>query len=301
MPNCSGVTSYRSSHPWPANTSTTLGRAGGRDLVQAVVAVHDEVARVAHQFAPPARCGPRSARSSTPISWRRAPAGLVSGPRRLKMVRHAELAAHRRDVLHGRVVTRREHEADAARRRCSGSRRSGARSMRTPSASSTSAVPHLLVAERLPCLATVTPAPAATKRRRRRDVEGAGAVAAGAAGVEDHVGVDVDASRRARASACARPAISSAVSPLTRSADQEGGRLGVVGPAVHDLEHDGARLVLVRSRPAVSSARAASGRHSASPAPSRTAIACAAPRPDAIPCSARSCEEVAQQVLAPAA
>src|SRR5881227_1555750 len=38
---------------------------------------------------------------------------------------------------------------------------SGSRSMRAPSASSTSAEPDELVAERLPCLATAQPAPAA--------------------------------------------------------------------------------------------------------------------------------------------
>ena len=40
---------------------------------------------------------------------------------------------------------------------------SGSSSMRAPSASITSADPHWLVAERLPCLATRQPAPAATK------------------------------------------------------------------------------------------------------------------------------------------
>src|SRR3954447_934371 len=39
----------------------------------------------------------------------------------------------------------------------------GSRSSRAPSASSTSADPHLPVAERLPCFATTQPAPAATK------------------------------------------------------------------------------------------------------------------------------------------
>ncbi len=40
---------------------------------------------------------------------------------------------------------------------------SGARSMRAPSASSRSAEPERLVAERLPCLATAQPAPAAIR------------------------------------------------------------------------------------------------------------------------------------------
>ena len=48
----------------------------------------------------------RKSGSETPITWRVAPAGLVSGPRKLKIVRTAERLAHRDDVLHRRVVAR---------------------------------------------------------------------------------------------------------------------------------------------------------------------------------------------------
>ena len=66
----------------------------------------------------PSRCSTRTwmpTRSgwNTPISWFGAPAGLVSGPRMLKIVRTPSSLAHRRRVLHRAVVVGREHEADA--------------------------------------------------------------------------------------------------------------------------------------------------------------------------------------------
>ena len=66
----------------------------------------------------PSRCSTRiwmPTRSgwNTPISWFGAPAGLVSGPRMLKIVRTPSSLAHRRRVFHRRVVARRKHEADA--------------------------------------------------------------------------------------------------------------------------------------------------------------------------------------------
>src|SRR3954470_750797 len=98
--------------------------------------------------------------SDTPISWRVAPAGLVSGPRKLKIVR---TASSLRTGITNRVApwwaganmnpkpTSLIHRATA----------SGLRSIRTPSASRTSAEPDRPVAERLPCLATAHPCPAA--------------------------------------------------------------------------------------------------------------------------------------------
>ena len=47
------------------------------------------------------------------MTWRRAPAGFVSGPRKLKIVRTASSRAHRDDVARRRVVGGREHEAEA--------------------------------------------------------------------------------------------------------------------------------------------------------------------------------------------
>ena len=92
-----------------------------------------------------------------------APAGLVSGPRKLKIVRTAELLAHRDHVLHRRVVARREHEAEADLVDARRPPRPGSRSMRAPSASSTSAEPQRLGGRAVAVLGD----PAARARRRR--------------------------------------------------------------------------------------------------------------------------------------
>src|SRR3954447_5913732 len=154
--------------------------------------------------------------SDTPISWRVAPAGFVSGPRKLKIVR---TASSLRTGITNRVApwwaganmnpkpTSLIHRATA----------SGLRSIRTPSASSTSAEPLRPVAERLPCLATAHPCPAAIS-----------------AAVVDtlNVGrpppvpaVSISSSSRSLATGVAnarivvaRPTSSSIVSPLVRSA-----------------------------------------------------------------------------------
>src|SRR5919204_362553 len=94
------------------------------------------------------------------MSWRRAPAGLVSGPRKLKIVRPA---SSRRTGTTKRVAwwwvgaNMKPKPASSMQRATA----SGPRSIRAPSASSTSAEPDRLVAERLPCLASAQPAPAA--------------------------------------------------------------------------------------------------------------------------------------------
>src|SRR4051794_28326890 len=98
--------------------------------------------------------------SETPISWRVAPAGLVSGPRKLKIVR---TASSLRTGTTNRVApwwagaNMNPNPTSLIQRETA----SGLRSMRTPSASSTSAEPESPVAERLPCLATAHPWPAA--------------------------------------------------------------------------------------------------------------------------------------------
>ena len=46
----------------------------------------------------------------------RAPAGLVSGPSRLKTVRTPKSRAHRAGMAHRRMIQRREHEGHARRR-----------------------------------------------------------------------------------------------------------------------------------------------------------------------------------------
>src|SRR3954447_23062921 len=160
----------------------------------------------------------RYAGSETPISWRVAPAGLVSGPRKLKIVR---TASSLRTGTTKRVApwwaganmkpkpTSRMQRATA----------SGSRSMRTPSASSTSAEPDSPVAERLPCLATTQPAPAAIsaavvetlKVGRPPPVP---AVSMSSSRVVGDVSTGVASSRIVVAS----PTSSSTVSPLVRRA-----------------------------------------------------------------------------------
>ncbi len=102
-----------------------------------------------------------SARSGTPISCACARAGLVSGPRMLKTVRMpisrrggpAYFIAGWNDGAYMKPIpTSRMQRATC----------SGVASIRTPSPSSTSALPHWLVAERLPCFASRAPAAAAT-------------------------------------------------------------------------------------------------------------------------------------------
>ena len=111
---------------------------------------------------------------------RGAPAGLVSGPSRLNTVR---TPSSRRTGAAWRMAgwcawanmkpkpTSSMQSATSA----------GVRSMRTPSASSTSAVPARDDIARLPCLATMTPAAAATSAPAVEMLKVCGAVAAGAA------------------------------------------------------------------------------------------------------------------------
>ena len=119
-----------------------------------------------------------AASSPTPIELRGvAPAGLVSGPTRLNAVRtpiSRRVGPAWRIAGWKRARTGTRSRARATRRRAE----SASWSMRTPSASSTSAEPDFEVIARLPCLATGTPAAATTSadvvemlnvpRRRRR-------------------------------------------------------------------------------------------------------------------------------------
>ena len=149
------------------------------------------------------------------MTWRRAPAGFVSGPSRLKIVR---TASSRRTGTTKRVAwwcagaNMKPNPSSSMSRPTA----SGARSIRTPRASRTSAEPLSPVAERLPCFAIAQPAPAAMS----------------AAVVETlNVGrpppVPAVSTRSARAVrtgvasariVAARPATSASVSPFVRSA-----------------------------------------------------------------------------------
>ena len=92
---------------------------------------------------------------------------------------------------------------------------SGARSMRPPSASSTSADPHWLVAERLPCFATRQPAPAATKAAVVETLKVGRPPPVPAVSTRSFPASTF--TERSRSTA-ARPAISPTVSPFVRSA-----------------------------------------------------------------------------------
>src|SRR4051794_11588471 len=102
----------------------------------------------------------RKAGSETPITCREAPAGVVSGPRKLKIVRTASslrTGTTKRVAPWCAGANMKPKPASSMQRATA----AGARSIRTPSASSRSAEPESPVAERLPCLATAQPAPAA--------------------------------------------------------------------------------------------------------------------------------------------
>ena len=118
---------------------------------------------------------------------------------------------------------------------------SGPRSIRAPSASSTSAEPDRPVAERLPCLAIGTPAPAATNAAVV-DTLKVGRAAAGAGGV-DETGRSVATGTARSRIARAMPAISPTVSPLARKAISKCRRLDLGRPALHDLVQDRRGLV----------------------------------------------------------
>ena len=117
----------------------------------------------------------------------------------------------------------------------------GLRSMRTPSASSTSAEPERLVAERLPCLATAQPAAAAMSAAvvETLNVERPPPVPAVSTRSVRLVATGVANERIVRA----RPASSSTVSPFVRSAIEQPGDLRLGGLAGHDDREDLGGLV----------------------------------------------------------
>src|SRR3954447_10574659 len=149
------------------------------------------------------------------MSWRRAPAGFVSGPRKVKIVRTASslrTATTKRVAAWWAGANMKPKPARSMQRATA----SGLRSIRAPSASSTSAEPLRPVAERLPCLARAQPAPAAIS---------AAVVETLNVGLPPPVPAVSTRSPRSHgtgvASArivAARPASSSTVSPLVRSA-----------------------------------------------------------------------------------
>ena len=93
----------------------------------------------------------------------------------------------------------------------------GAMSIATPSASRTSALPQRLVAERLPCLATVTPAPAAISAAAVEMLK-VPAPSPPVPQVSRMTSASTSTFSASSVIARAMPTISAAVSPLTRSA-----------------------------------------------------------------------------------
>ena len=134
--------------------------AGGRDLVEAVRAVHDPCALGPEQRSARASSSVSSGRG-TPTSCRVAPRRVRQRPEQVEGGPQPEFAARRPRVPHRRMERRREENAIPASARQRSATAGGA-AMFTPSASSTSALPHWLDTERLPCFATGTPHAAIT-------------------------------------------------------------------------------------------------------------------------------------------
>ena len=155
---------------------------------------------------------PRRTRRS-PGAWR--PAGLVSGPRKLKIVRTASslrTGTTKRVAPWWAGANMKPKPASSMQRATS----PGPRSIRTPSASSTSAEPDRPVAERLPCLATAQPAPAAISAAVVETLKVGRPPPVPAVSIRSSRPVLTGvASRRM---VVARPTSSSTVSPLVRSA-----------------------------------------------------------------------------------
>ena len=141
---------------------------------------------------------------TTPMSWRRAPAGFVSGPRKLKIVRTAELACAPARRSASPVVGGREHEAEADLVDAARDRARASRSMRAPSASSTSAEPRQPGRRAVAVLGDRAAGAGGDQRGGRRDVERR-APAAGAGGVEQVVARRTSTRRRERAHRARQP------------------------------------------------------------------------------------------------
>ena len=105
--------------------------------------------------------------------------------------------------------------------------------MRAPSASSRSAEPDLLVAERLPCLATAHPAPAAIRAAVVDTLKRARA-AAGPGGVEQVIAIGGNVLGE-RAHGPREPGELLDRLALGAQSDQEAGDLGLGDLAAHDL------------------------------------------------------------------
>ena len=179
--------------------------------------------------------------SETPITWRMAPAGLVSGPRKLKIVR---TASSLRTGTTNRVApwwagANMNPKPTSLIQRATAS---GLRSMRTPSASSTSAEPRQAGGGAVAVLGHRAAVAGGDQRGGRGHVERR-PPAAGAGGVDQVVAAGASPGVANARIVVARPTSSSIVSPLVRSATSTPRGLHLGGVAGHDLgQHRGGLL-----------------------------------------------------------
>src|SRR5712691_7652200 len=192
----------------------------------------------------------------TPRRMRRTPAGFASGPRTLNTVRMPislrtgpawRIAGWNSGANMNPMPVSATHRATA----------SGPRSMRTPSASRTSALPQALVAARFPCFATRPPAAAVT---RDETVEMLKLFERSPPVPTMSIASSLTVTRTATSrSALAHPAISSTVSPrIASAASSAPSCAGVVSPTITEAIADRASS-RVRTRPlatAISASRA---------------------------------------------
>ena len=122
-PASSGVISKRRIAP-SSSAATRVGPGRGH-LVEPVGAVHHPDALGCRGCAAPGPAAPARRARRRRAAGARTPAGLDSGPSRLKIVRVPSSTRAGADVAHGGVMRLRHHEADAGLARCSASTRSG--------------------------------------------------------------------------------------------------------------------------------------------------------------------------------
>ncbi len=164
-------------------------------------------------------------------------AGLVSGPRMLKIVR---AASSRRGPMALRMAGWKTGAKRNAMPTCSmqAAACSAVSCRLTPSAASTSALPHLLEIGAVAVLGHLDAVPGHDKGRRRADVKGAQAVAAGADDVHQHGVADVRTDLHGAALHGAGAACDLVYGlALHAQGGEEGAHLGRRGLALHDLGH----------------------------------------------------------------
>ena len=179
-------------------------------------------------------------KEGAPISCAVAPAGLVSGPSRLKTVRILRSHADRLGVLHGGVDGGGEQEADADF--ADGARGIVRRHVDADAPGFQQVGAAALAGDgAIAVLGDVDAGAGHHERGDGGDVKGVGAVAAGAAGIEQGLALSRPGSigtampRMARA----KPTSSSTVSPFIFRAIRKAAICGVAGLAAQDDLHGG--------------------------------------------------------------